>query len=94
MFGISRTEIKKKILVNLLWGLGFPLIGLMVWMIVFCGIGLLGVFPGARGPVGHLYAFFVWVYYLSMCASPLLGLALAIWGLLPGTRKHQSRTTA
>ena len=84
---------KKRILVSLVWAIGFPVIGLMVWMIVFCVIGLLGIFQDASQPAArHLYALVVGVYCSSMCASPLIGLALGLWGVLPGTSRPKMST--
>lgn len=83
---------KKRILVSLIWSIGFPIVGLLIWMIVFCALDLLGVSHDAHHPGARfLHEIIVKVYPWSMCASPVIGLALGVAGVLPGTRHREVR---
>lgn len=85
---------KKRILLSFVWSLGFATAGLLIWMIIFRGLGFFGVFSDDHKPgVRFFYPILVKVYFWSMCASPVIGLVLGIWGVLPGTRRQAKPAT-
>ena len=84
---------KKRILLSLVWSLAFAIIALLIWLIVFRVLGLLGVFQDTHEPkVQSFYPLLVKAYFWTMCAAPVIGLALGIRGVLPGTRRPEGRS--
>ena len=83
---------KKRILLSIVWSLGFAMVGLLAWAIVFRSLGLLGIFPNTHEPsVQFFYPILVKLRLWSMCAAPVIGLRLGILGVLPGTRRQARR---
>jgi len=79
---------KKRIFFSVLWALAF---GLTYWALSCLALGILGLllgpFPKETSPgklPSYMWVFGVWAWLFWL--SPIIGLALVVWGVLPGTR--------
>lgn len=88
---------KKRGAFILVWTVAFPLIYMIFSMLMFGVIGLLGLLPAlppnltpeTMTPAMKLVATFGMIWAWLFWLSPIVGLILAIRGVLPGTRRQK-----